>query len=76
MVKMVKVVSSLGPEQKEFLQKVLQRDGGRWVYSIGYEDHMVKRILDIIDCGRYDSFDQEGLNDIRKCWIDNIGMRI
>jgi hypothetical protein len=34
------------------------------------------RIRDIIDCGRYDSFDKEVLNEIRDCWLDRVGMRI
>jgi hypothetical protein len=66
----------LGWEQTEFLQKVLHRDNGKWLFRIGYDLVVMDRIRDIIDCGRYDSFDKEVLNEIRDCWLDRVGMRI
>jgi hypothetical protein len=73
---MKKEVFYLGWEQTEFLQSVLDRDGGKWLFRIGYDLGIVDRIRDIIDCGRYDSFDKEVLNEIRDCWLDRVGMRI
>jgi hypothetical protein len=66
----------LGWEQTEFLQKVLDKDNGKWLFLIGYDLVVMDRIRDIIDCGRYDSFDKEVLNEIRDCWLDRVGMRI
>ena len=66
----------LGWEQTEFLQKVLDRDNGKWLFRVGYDIVVMDRIRDIIDCGRYDSFDKEVLNEIRDCWLDRVGMRI
>jgi hypothetical protein len=54
----------------------LDRDNGKWLFRIGYDLGIVDRIRDIIDCGRYDSFDKEVLNEIRDCWLDRVGMRI
>jgi hypothetical protein len=73
---MKKGVFYLGWEQTEFLQKVLDKDGGKWLFRIGYDLVIMDRIRDIIDCGRYDSFDKEVLNEIRDCWLDRVGMRI
>jgi hypothetical protein len=73
---MKKGVFYLGWEQTEFLQKVLDRDNGKWLFRIGYDLGIVDRIKDIIEYGRYDSFDKEVLNEIRDCWLDRVGMRI
>jgi|LauGreDrversion4_2_1035121.scaffolds.fasta_scaffold3539722_1 hypothetical protein len=67
----------LTEEQKGFLEKVLDRDGGRWVSNVGELDlDGVKRMRDIIEYGRYDSFDREMLNDIRELWVRGVSMRI
>ncbi len=66
----------LGWEQRDFLEKVLDKDDGKWLSRIGYDLVIMDRIRDIIDCGRYDSFDKEVLNEIRDCWLDRVGMRI
>jgi hypothetical protein len=66
----------LTEEQKGFLEKVLDRDEGKWLFRIGYDLVIMDRIRDIIDCERYDSFDKEVLNEIRDCWLDRVGMRI
>jgi hypothetical protein len=66
----------LTEEQRGFLEKVLDRDGGKWLSRIGYDLVIIDRIRDIIDCERYDSFDKEVLNEIRDCWLDRVGMRI
>jgi hypothetical protein len=66
----------LTEEQKGFLEKVLDRDNGKWLFRIGYDLGIVDRIKDIIEYGRYDSFDKEVLNEIRDCWLDRVGMRI
>jgi hypothetical protein len=66
----------LTEEQKGFLEKVLDRDEGKWLFRIGYDLDIMDRIRDIIDCERYDSFDKEVLNEIRDCWLDRVGMRI
>jgi hypothetical protein len=66
----------LTEEQKGFLEKVLDRDNGKWLFRIGYDLGIVDRIRDIIECERYDSFDKEVLNEIRDCWLDRVGMRI
>jgi hypothetical protein len=73
---MKKGVFYLGYEQTQFLQEVLDRDEGKWLFRIGYDLFIMDRIRDIIDCGRYDSFDKEVLNEIRDCWLDRVGMRI
>lgn len=73
---MKKGVFYLGWEQTEFLQKVLDRDEGKWLFRIGYDLDIMDRIRDIIECGRYDYFDKELLNEIRDCWLDRVGMRI
>jgi bifunctional DNA-binding transcriptional regulator/antitoxin component of YhaV-PrlF toxin-antitoxin module len=66
----------LGWEQRDFLEKVLDKDDGKWLFRIGYDLVIMDRIRDIIDCERYDSFDKEVLNEIRDCWLDRVGMRI
>ena len=66
----------LTKEQKEFLENVLHRDEGTWLFRIGYDLDVMDRIRDIIDCERYDSFDKKILNEIRECWLDKVGMRI
>jgi hypothetical protein len=67
----------LTEEQKGFLEKVLDRDGGRWVSNVVELDlDGVKRIRDIIECERYDSFDRDILNYIRELWVSGVSMMI
>ena len=68
----------LTEEQKGFLEKVLDRDGGRWVSNVSEEMDLdcINRIRDIIECERYDSLDRELLNYIRELWVSGVSMMI
>ena len=60
------------------MEKVLDRDSGRWVFNVSEEMDLdcINRIRDIIDCERYDSFDKDTLNYIRELWISGVSMMI
>ena len=70
-----KMEYTLDERGKEFLERVLLRDEGRWLSNVA-EIKDPYHIMEIIDRGRYDSFDREMLNEIRSYWVDGYSMKI